>query len=787
MRKLVLLVSVIAGSLLLAPSAQAEISDVFNGELTCTDVGQQRQCGTDESSDDDAGIRSTAHSWDGTSIDVKVAFPADPSPATDGDYPLIIAGHGYGGSKNDFSFADMQHYTDRGYAVFAMTARGFHQSCGKENAITAPGADCDAGWIHLMDDRYEIRDAQFFAGELADEGLVDGQRVGAIGGSYGGGLSLQLATLNDRVMMPDGSLVPWTSPVEHHPMRIAGASPNIPWSDLAYSLTPNGFKLDYVADAGFTGRAGVEKESFQTGLYLSGQLAGSYCGQSPYPTCTDFQSDITAWKNRIDAGEPYDGDPLIGSILDQIKTYHSAYYIDHSTPPAPVLISNGFTDDLFPADEAIAYYNRIRSQYPNAPISLLFGDFGHMRALNKDAERTALGNAQDAWLDFYVKGTGPQPFQGATAFAITCPADPNDDPDTVPSGGPYQAGSWAGLEKGAVRLSDAGSKTISATGGSKSVDTTFDPVASEGACARASADDLPGVATYRLPAAAGSGYTLMGSPTVVATIASPVSNSELAARLLDVDPSTGKETLVARQLYRPAVGTARQVFQLHPSGHLFAPGHVAKLELLPKDAGGSTLNSYGRAANGQGDITVSNLDLRLPVLEGPGAAGGQVTALPPLPLPCGAQIAPQFSSSDFVRATLGAGKVKRKKRTLKVPVEAAPSGSACQVSLKVLGKRKKPKKHKKGKRSAVEAKKHHKKKHKKKGKRVLGKGKATIAAGQSGLVKVKLSKSAARNFPGKVRIEITTVDPAGNTVQNAQVKVKGKKAKKHKKHKGHKH
>ena len=43
-----------------------------------------------------------------------------------------------------------------------------------------------------MDDRYEIRDAQFFAGELADEGLVDGQKVGAIGGSYGGGLSLQL-------------------------------------------------------------------------------------------------------------------------------------------------------------------------------------------------------------------------------------------------------------------------------------------------------------------------------------------------------------------------------------------------------------------------------------------------------------------------------------------------------------------------------------------------------------------------------------------------------------------
>jgi dienelactone hydrolase len=782
MRKLVL-ISVVAGSLLLAPSAHAAIPEVFatagpgTGIPCAVDPGDGvRECGTDASDDNDpTGLRSTAPSWDVTPIDVKVAFPAVPS-GTDGDYPLIIAGHGYGGQKGDISFSDMRHYTDRGYAVFAMTARGFHQSCGKLNAITDAAGACDtAGWIHLMDDRYEIRDAQFFAGELADEGVVDGQRIGAIGGSYGGGLSLQLATLKDRVMLPDGSLVPWTSAVENHPMQIAGASPNIPWSDLAYSLTPNGAKLDYVADASFAGRAGIEKQSFQTGLYLSGQGAGSYCGQAPYPTCTDFQSDITAWKNRIDQGEPYDGEPLINSILDEIKAHHSAYYIDHSTPPAPLLISNGFTDDLFPADEAITYYNRIRSQYPNAPISLLFGDFGHMRANNKDADIAALGDAQDAWLDFYVKGAGSQPFQGVTAFAMTCPEDPNDDPASEPSGGPFQAGSWAGLQKGAVRLQDAASKTISANGGSKSVDTTFDPVAGDGACASAPADDLSGVATYRLPAATGSGYTLMGSPTVLATIASPVANSEIAARLLDVAPDGKTETLVDRQLFRPAVGTARQVFELHPSGHLFAPGHVAKLELLPKDAGGGVLNSYGRPANGQGDITVSDLDLRLPVLEGPGAAGAQVGAAPPLPLPCGAEIAPQFSSSDFVRATLGAGKAKRTGRTLKVPVDSAPSGGACQVSVKVLGKRKKPKK---GKRSAVDA-----KKHKKKGKRVLGKGKATIASGQAGVVKVKLSKSAARSLPGKVRIELTTVDPAGNTVQNAKVKVAAQKGKKHKKHK----
>ena len=143
----------------------------------------------------------------------------------------------------------MREFTSRGYAVFSMTDRGFHESCGSPASITAGGSACDNGYIHLMDDRYEVRDAQFFAGELADEGLVNGQKVGATGGSYGGGLSLALATLKDRTMLPNGSLVPWTSPVNGIPMRIAAATPVVPWSDLAYSLTPNGGTLDYVADS----------------------------------------------------------------------------------------------------------------------------------------------------------------------------------------------------------------------------------------------------------------------------------------------------------------------------------------------------------------------------------------------------------------------------------------------------------------------------------------------------------------------------------------------------------
>jgi dienelactone hydrolase len=646
-----------------------------------------------------------------------------------------------------------------------MTARGFHESCGSPASITAGGSACDNGYIHLMDDRYEVRDAQFMVGELADEGLIDGQRVGALGGSYGGGLSLQLAALKDRVMLPDGSLVPWTSPVGHLPMQIAAATPEIPWSDLAYSLTPNGGTLDYLANSPYGGRVGVEKESFQTGLYLSGATSGRYCGEAPYPSpCTDFGADVTSWKNRLDAGEPYDGDPTTQAVLNEIEMHHSGYYIDRSEPPAPMLISNGFTDDLFPADEAIRYYNAVRAQYPNAPISMFFGDFGHMRGVNKPAENTDRTAQENAWLAYYLKGQGGVPFQGVTAYTLTCPT-------SAPSGGPFQAGTWAGLQHGVVRLVDAGTKTISPSGGSSSIDTTFDPIAGGGACATAPSDDQPGVATYRLPPAAGSGYTLLGSATILATINSPDPSSEIAARLLDVDPN-GTETLVARQLFRPAIGTARQVFQLHPSGHLFAPGHVAKLELLPRDAGGSALSSYGRPSNSQGDITVSRLDLRLPVTEGPGGAGGQVVSPPALPLPCGVQVASEFASDPVVRASLGDGQVTENGKVARVPVDSGPAGPhGCFVRVELLA----GKKGKKGKAKGQAAKKG------KKPSKVIARGSATILGGESRVMKVKLSKRGRKAVHRKgLRVRVTTVDPAGNTIQVTNVKV-AKKAKK----KGH--
>src|SRR6185295_9526084 len=111
---------------------------------------------------------------------------------------------------------------DAGYAVYSMSDRGWGSSCGATDAKRLTPGVCDHGYNHLMDTRYEVRDAQ---------------RIGATGGSYGGGISMALAALKDRQMRPDGSLVPWTS-AGGKALRIAAAQPDIPWTDLANSLQP---------------------------------------------------------------------------------------------------------------------------------------------------------------------------------------------------------------------------------------------------------------------------------------------------------------------------------------------------------------------------------------------------------------------------------------------------------------------------------------------------------------------------------------------------------------------
>lgn len=473
-------------------------------------------------------------------------------------------------------------------------------------------AACAKGYIRLDDIRYEARDVQNAVGLLVDAGIADPKRIGATGESYGGGLSLDLATLKDRVMNADGSLKPWKSP-RGTPLRIAAAAPFASFSDLVYALAPNGRTGDgqLTPAAAALSPVGVEKSTIMNGLFGTGQALGYYAAPG-----ADASADLITWLADINAGEPYTT-AKVRAMIRQIAQFRSSYYLLRGTygtarqAPAPLLLSNGFTDDIFPVDENLRYYDVVRSRYPSNPITLFEFDGGHQRGQNKAADGALLPPRIRAFFDRYVKRTKTRAPAGVTALTQTCPVSARSE-------GPYTAATWAKLHPGEVAYRAGTAQTIVSTAGDPAVSKAFDPVFGGRACTTAPATDQgAGVATYRLPVATGSGYTLLGSPTVTATLKAAGTYPYIAARLLDVDPATNTETLVARGLYRldTKAPNGRQQFPLHPGAWRFAAGHVPKLELLGRDS------PYARPSNGVFSIAVSSLQLRLPVHEVPGARG----------------------------------------------------------------------------------------------------------------------------------------------------------------------
>jgi hypothetical protein len=403
-----------------------------------------------------------------------------------------------------------------------------------------------------------------------------------------------------------------------------------------YSLVPNGRTIDYLltptdyTKPGSDGNpVGVLKQSFVAGLFASGEASGYYS-----PPGVDPGADLHQWYALTNAGEPYDSNPQTQAVVAEIASHHSSFYIDESRQPAPLFISNGFTDDLFPVDEALRYANGLRARYPAAPLKLMFFDWGHMRGANKGPDLARRDAAIFDWFGYYLKHEGPTPANDVTVLTQTCPK-------TAASGGPFTGATWPDLQPGEVRLSSPAAQTIQSGGGDPSVNQAVDPIAGGGnACATTPSGNLGGTATYRFPAAAGNGYTLLGAPTITGRFAvtGPPDTAEIAERLWDVAPNGGPQTLVARGVYRPNGDGSTEVFQLHPNAWRFAPGHQAKLELLGNDA------PYVRASNGTFSIAATNVVVKLPAHDNPGAANGQVLA-PSAPfVPAGGRLAPGLVS-----------------------------------------------------------------------------------------------------------------------------------------------
>ena len=554
--------------------------------------------------------------FDGVPLDVNVVLPS--ARAGDGGYPLIVELHGWAGAKlglNDdaggfneprggqYAFLPTpRDLAAAGFAVLTYSSRGFGDSCGSPASRSTAG--CERGWTHLSDIRYEVHDTQHLAGLLADSGLVDPRRIGVIGSSYGGLQALELSTLGDRMVLPSGRYVPWRSPKKHLPMHLASVTALDTASSLVDALVPNG---RWREDAG--GRSasevdpvGVPKLSWNMGLYGAGQAAGFIA-----PLGVDRSADLTTSFLRLAAGDPQ-ADPVALDSLNETANWHEALGVDaRRASPPPTLLVYGWTDSLFPVDQALRWIDREQRVHPDAVIGQLYTDIGHPPAPNKASDRRHVIDRVVAWHEHYLLDRSEPVVGGVEAWLHTCPK-------SAPSDRPVRASSWEALPRRDVELRGKGGVVVGDAGEPVSGRAT-DPVAGDGICA-----------AQALPPAAGSvvdswpvrhPLTLLGAPTVHTTLAvtddssqapyvtGPAGGTQLDARLWDVAPD-GSALLLTRLLYRPR-SSGPQSFQLHPIGYRVPSGHRLALELRGSDA------PYGRPSNEPFEIEVGALRLTLPV------------------------------------------------------------------------------------------------------------------------------------------------------------------------------
>ncbi|MGN6258391.1 MAG: CocE/NonD family hydrolase [Solirubrobacterales bacterium] len=565
-------------------------------------------------------LASRVPSFDGVPLDVDVTLPEGGKAP----YPTIVMLHGFGGSKVDFETTtpagpapdaagsgstiyryNNVFYARRGYAVVNYTARGFGNSCGG-----GPGGDhsgpCGAGYIRLADSRYEARDTQYLLGLLADEGVVRPRDIGVTGISYGGGQSMELAFLHDEVRLPSGKLVPWRSP-KGKKMAIAAAYPRWPWSDLVSALIPNGrFKDWKVAGKEQSLRPyGVPIASYLNGLYLTGVIDGYYCGSAPASSpCTDASANITQDKALIDAGQPLSSEAR--KALKGIYWNNGGYplrFLKGASKPAPLLIESGFTDELFPIEQALRVYGYLRSQSKKAPVALQLGDLGHSRGSNKPGLNHYFNNQAARFFAAHLLGAKKKaPAPGlVTAFTTTCPL-------SAPDGGPFKAIGWGQLHRGAFGLGSKGAQEFTSAGGSAEVARAFDPVfGAKEACKTIPFTPEPNTAAYFRTVK--RGFTLLGRTTIEAQVSTTGQYGQIDARLWDVSPD-GTQLLVDRGVYALENGQSGLVaLQLHGNGYHFARGHKVELQLLGRDA------PYYQPGNLPFPIRISRVQATLPTLQ----------------------------------------------------------------------------------------------------------------------------------------------------------------------------
>jgi acetyl esterase/lipase len=614
----------------------------------------------------DAGAVPGADPAGDIALDVDVSLP-DPAryPPPAGGYPLLVFMHGCcTGSKASWEAstvdapdaAEKWHYSNaffasRGYAVLTYTARGF--VVGK--SPVDPNGNGSTGETQLDHRAFEINDFQHLAGQLVDAPFaaggttisIDPSRVVATGGSYGGGFAW-LALTDPEWRSPAGT-----------PIRLAAAAPRYGWSDLVYSLVPNGAHLERGAlpapdGSGSSQPIGFPKRSIVTALYATGQTGATFprfidtaflCLQAPLPIESNPQC----------AGVR---DQVLPSFLADRSAYYQNAFFDRlaagALAPVPVFSAGTTTDPLFPGLEHRRMVRRLKQARPGYPVQEYYGDYQHF-VQNKRKEwadlcgegdevcgldryagadfnaqpagisRTGVSSRLGRFVDHYARPPG-NPAQPAPSFDVTaalqiCPQNAGDEFPLDQPGQRFSAASFPELAPNTLRIEAEGVQRTSFQAEPNGHALLADPfqnlLSRQGRCPLGSGPAGPGVASYESPELPRS-YTMIG-PTRVSVPYEATGSAELQlnARIYDVLPD-GTAVMVDRgfrALSDAGSGTAR--IDLFGNGWRFERGHHVRVELAQDD------DPYIKASTVPSSMELDGVTLELPVREASAELGSR--------------------------------------------------------------------------------------------------------------------------------------------------------------------
>lgn len=120
-------------------------------------------------------------------------------PKTGKAHPCIIRFHGYGGSKG--SPAQYMHWLIQGYAVLTVDCRGHGETGDSAPYTTGHGGSWATQGLGDRKEYYYFRvytDAIRAVDFIIDQPAIDPNRIAIMGASFGGGISLAIAALDER-------------------------------------------------------------------------------------------------------------------------------------------------------------------------------------------------------------------------------------------------------------------------------------------------------------------------------------------------------------------------------------------------------------------------------------------------------------------------------------------------------------------------------------------------------------------------------------------------------------